>query len=75
MAKKKRKKKKLSLKRAVERLTAIAEEHLAGLPDEEKDARVAAFSRVDFTARRDSHARPLKNDYTQENRVSARARQ
>jgi len=42
-------KKKLSLKKAVDELTAMAEKHLAVLPVEEQEARVAAFARRDFT--------------------------
>jgi len=46
-------KKQLSLTRAVEELTAIAEKHFAALPEEEREARVAAFARRDFKGRRD----------------------
>jgi hypothetical protein len=41
-------KKRASVKRAVDELTAMAEKHLATLPEEEQDARVAAFARRDF---------------------------
>lgn len=40
--------KKLSLKRAVDELAAIAEKHLATLPEEEREAKVAAFARREF---------------------------
>jgi hypothetical protein len=40
-----KKSKKLSLKQAAGKLTAIAEAHLAHLPEEEQDLRVAIFSR------------------------------
>lgn len=41
-------KKKLSLDEAAQALTRIAERYLAELPEEEQEARVAAFSRVSF---------------------------
>lgn len=41
-------KKKLSLKRAVNELTALAEKRLASLPEKGQHARVAAFARRDF---------------------------
>ncbi|MGA8073067.1 MAG: hypothetical protein WB995_06285 [Candidatus Acidiferrales bacterium] len=47
----KKNRKKPSLKATVEKLTAIAERHLATLPEEEQEARVAALSRVKFTPR------------------------
>ncbi len=45
-------KKKLSLKQAAEELTAMAEKHLASLPEEEQEVRVAAFARRDFRSDR-----------------------
>ena len=47
-------KKKLSLKRAVNELTAMAEKHLATLSEEEQEARVAAFALRDFKSGRDA---------------------
>jgi hypothetical protein len=49
-----KRKKKLSLKKAAEELTAIAEKHLANLPEEEQEARVAAFARRDFKSGREA---------------------
>jgi len=40
-----KRRKKLSLKRAAEELTAITEKHLSGLPEEEQDLRVEMFAR------------------------------
>lgn len=51
-----KKRKKLSLKQAAEKLAAIAEKHLAALPEEEQDARVEAFSRRRFKTGRGVHA-------------------
>ena len=45
-------KKKLSIKRAAEELAAMAEKRLATLPEEEQEARVAAFARRDFNSGR-----------------------
>jgi hypothetical protein len=42
-------KKKPSFNETVDKLTAIAEEHLAKLPEEERARRVAAFSRMVVT--------------------------
>lgn len=42
------KKKKLTLEKAAEALTRIAERHLSKLPEEEQESRVAAFSCVNF---------------------------
>jgi len=43
------KKRKLSLEEAAAKLAAIAEKALAKLPEKERDARVEAFARRDFT--------------------------
>jgi hypothetical protein len=51
-------KKKPSLKETVDKLTAIAEEHLAKLPEEERERRVAAFSRFVVNPSRETPARP-----------------
>lgn len=56
-------------------LTAIAEEHLAKYPGEERDARVAAFSRAKVTsARRDSDSKSSWSSHKRESQVAARGR-
>jgi hypothetical protein len=47
---------KLSLEEAAAKLTEIAERHLSSLPEEEQDARVASFGRVEFAASRRTSA-------------------
>jgi hypothetical protein len=42
------KRKKMSLRRAVEEATDIIEKHLSKLPEEEQEARVAAIARRSF---------------------------
>ena len=59
-----KKHKKISLKTAVDKLTEITEKHLSALPEEEQDARVAAFARRDFNASRAAHTRPSKTGRT-----------
>ena len=57
------KKRKIGLKKAVSDLTAIAEKHLANYPEEERDARVTAFSRAKITsARRDNDSKSSWSD-------------
>ncbi len=70
----KKTRKRPSLKATVEKLTAIAERHLATLPEEEQEARVAAFARVNFTASRDTRAKPASNSRTRGFRASGRGR-
>jgi hypothetical protein len=43
-----KKTKRLRLKSATEQLTAIAEKHLAALPEQEKDAKVDTFAQRIF---------------------------
>lgn len=69
-----KKKKKLSLKEAAEKLTANAERHLETLPEEERDARVAAFARVDFKTGRGNRAKSSSSGHTRASRAVARAR-
>jgi hypothetical protein len=69
-----KKRKKLSLNQAVEKLTAIAEKHLASLPEEERDARVSALARRTFTKRRGSGAISAAKRGTRKNPVAARGR-
>jgi len=52
-----RKKKKISLKKAAEQLTVIAEKHLAFLPGEDQDTRVASFGRRIFKKSRGAHTK------------------
>jgi hypothetical protein len=75
VAKRRKNRKKASLKETVNKLVAIAQEHLSKLPEEEQEARVAAFSRFVLTSSRDIHAKPSRTDDTQGSRVSARARE
>jgi hypothetical protein len=67
-------KKKLSLKRAVEELTAIAEKHLATLPEEEQDARVASLARRDFKSGRGGRTKSSAHARTRVSRASSRGR-
>lgn len=48
-----KKRKKITIKQAAERLTAITEEHLRGLPEEEQDLRVEMFARSVATLKRE----------------------
>jgi hypothetical protein len=69
-----KKKKKPSLNRTVEKLARIAEQHLAGLPDEEQETRVDALARRTFSSRRDTPSMPSKSERTRQNRVAGRGR-
>jgi len=66
--------KKLSLEEAAEKLTAIAERHLAALPVEERAARVASFARVKFETSRESPAKSSSKSRTRLSRAIARVR-
>lgn len=66
--------KKLSLEEAAEKLTAIAERHLATLPLEEQDARVAAFGRVKFETSRETRAKSSSKSRIRPSRAIARVR-
>ena len=69
------KRRKISLKKAVKELTAIAEKHLSQYPEEERDARVAAFSRAKITsARRDSGSKSSWSSHKRTSRAAARGR-
>jgi hypothetical protein len=72
MAKKRRK---LSLKKAAEKLAKIAEQHLASLPDEEQAARVAIFSRRKFKSDRGGRTTLSRTCDTQVYPVAARGRE
>ena len=65
-------KKKLTIEEAAEKLAAIAEKHLSVLPDEEQEAKVAAFKRVDFTASRASRSRSSESSRKPRYRVAGR---
>jgi len=70
-----KKKKKPSLKQTVETLALIAEEHLATMPEEEQEERVASLARRTFSPRRDTVSTPSTSEYTPDCRVSARGRE
>jgi hypothetical protein len=67
-------KKKLSLKQAADQLAALAEKHLATLPEEEQDARVAAFARRDFKSGRRGHTKSSVRVRNRASRASTRGR-
>jgi hypothetical protein len=69
-----RKKKRPSLQETVETLARIAEKHLATMPVEEQEERVAALARRVVTLRRDTPSRPSKKEHKDQSRVSARGR-
>ncbi len=74
IAMRQKRQKKLSLEEAAEKLTAIAERHLATLPVEEQDARVAAFARVKFETSRGTRAKSSSKTRTRQSRAIARVR-
>lgn len=55
-----KKKTKLTLEATVESLARIAEGHLASMPQEEQQERIAALSRRTFIPRRDKPSMPSK---------------
>lgn len=61
-----------SLKVTVDKLVAIAERHLAKLPEEEQEARVEAFSKVVFKPSRGISAKPSSKPRIRDSRASAR---
>jgi hypothetical protein len=63
-----KKRKKLSLDEAAMALTRIAEQHLSKLPEEERESRVAAFSRVNF--KKKPRGIPSKSSATPRTRVT-----
>jgi hypothetical protein len=67
--------KKITLKKAAEQLTAIAEKHLSSLPEEEQDARVALFARRNFKKTRGANAKSSGTDCTPVYPVTARGRE
>jgi hypothetical protein len=67
-----KRRKKLSLDEAAKKLTAIAEKHLSTLPEEEQDARVAAFARVKFKTSRGTAAKSSSSSRARQSRAIAR---
>jgi len=63
-----------TLEATVEILAQIAEKHLARMPQEEQQARVAALSRRTFTPRRDKPSMPSKTVRKPASRATARGR-
>jgi hypothetical protein len=70
-----RKMPKLSLNKAAKALTEVAERHLSKLPEEERDSKVAAFSRVNFKKRRGTHSKSSEIERTQVYPVAVRGRE
>jgi hypothetical protein len=70
-----KKRKKISLKKAAETLAATAERHLANFPEEEQDARVAAFGRRNFKKNRAIRTTSSGTDCTPVYPVAARGRE
>jgi hypothetical protein len=60
----KKKKKTLTIKQAAEQLTAITEEHLSSLPEEEQDLRVEMFARAVATLKREKSGTPPRRRRT-----------
>lgn len=71
----KKSRKKPSLKQTVEKLALIAEKHLATMPADEQERRLAALARRKFTVRRGTPSKPAKSAYTALIRVPARVRE
>lgn len=69
-----KKKTKPTLEATVESLAQIAEKHLAGMPQEEQQERIAALSRRTFTPRRDKPSMPSKTVRKPASRATARGR-
>jgi len=66
--------KKVSLTKAIDQLTALAEKQLATLPEEEQDARIAAFARRSFKTGRGVRTKPSAPSRTRASRASNRGR-
>jgi hypothetical protein len=70
-----KKRKKLTIKQAAAQLTAIAENHLKDLPEEEQDLRVELFSRsVAILSREKSGILPKRRGSAGSRKVSAARR-
>lgn len=69
-----KRKKKMSIEEAAERLAASALTHLAALPEEEQDARVAAFARVEFKKHSETRAKSSGSSRIRASRASVRER-
>jgi hypothetical protein len=70
-----RKNKRKSLKQTAEALARIAEGHLAGMPEDEREERVAAVNRRTFTPCRDTRSTASKTERTPVYPVLARDRE
>jgi hypothetical protein len=70
-----KKRKKMTLKKAAEELTAIAEKHLASLPEEEQDAKVNSFAHRTFKKNRGTHSKSSASCDTEVFPVAARGRE
>jgi hypothetical protein len=69
-----KRKKQMSIEEAADRLAANAVTHLAALPEEEQDARVAAFAKLNFKKRRETRAKSSGSSRIRESRASVRER-
>jgi len=68
------KKKKLSFNQAVEELTGLVENYLSKLPEEEREVRVAALARRNFSVARAANTKASKPARTRSSRASSRGR-
>jgi hypothetical protein len=69
-----KRKPKLTKAKAVALLTAVAEKHLATMPEEERERRVAAFARRKFKNGHENRAKSSSNSETRVYPVVARGR-
>jgi hypothetical protein len=69
-----KKKKKKSLEQAAQELTAMAMKHLSTMPEEEQEARVAAFARRDFSGARAADTKRSARGRIRASRASNRGR-
>jgi hypothetical protein len=70
-----RKKKKPTLEKTAQELTALAEKFLSSLPAEEQDRRVENFEKAAIKKSRAKRATSSKLPYTPSSQVAARSRQ
>ncbi|MFY9690625.1 MAG: hypothetical protein WA369_12390 [Candidatus Acidiferrales bacterium] len=66
--------KKTSLLETAEELTVMAQERLSALPEEEQEARVAAFARRDFSGGHAARTKSSKRGRIPASRASGRGR-
>jgi hypothetical protein len=69
-----RKKRKETIEEVAAKLALIAERALTVLPEDERDARVEAFGKRNFSAGREKRAKSSKGSRTRGYRVAARGR-